>query len=124
MRRHRAQDAGLPGRYLYRGVIREKDIVVVRDGQVVFRYQNVRTRKAELRTVSGAQFLWLVMQHVLPKGLRRARNFGFLHPNCKRPIALLHVLLKFVPPTAGGGAQAKAVHPLPLRKRPAVPSLI
>jgi hypothetical protein len=30
-------------------------------------------------------------------GFRRARNFGFLHPNCKRLIALLHVLLKFDP---------------------------
>ena len=43
------------------------------------------------------EFLWLVLQHVLPKGFRRARNFGFLHPNCKRLIALLHVLLKFAP---------------------------
>jgi hypothetical protein len=47
--------------------------------------------------VSGAQFLWLVLQHVLPKGFRRARNFGFLHPNCKRLIALLHILLRFAP---------------------------
>jgi hypothetical protein len=86
------------GRYLYRGVIREKDIVAVRDGRVSFRFRNTKTTKMELRTVSGAQFLWLVLQHVLPKGLRRARNFGFLHPNCKRVIALLHVLLKFVPP--------------------------
>ena len=51
----------------------------------------------EQRTVSGAHFLWLVLQHVLPKGFRRARNFGFLHPNCKRLIALLHLLLKFDP---------------------------
>jgi hypothetical protein len=41
--------------------------------------------------------MWLVLQHVLPKGFRRARNFGFLHPNCKHVIALLHVLLKCVP---------------------------
>ena len=34
---------------------------------------------------------------MLPKGFRRARNFGFLHPNGKRLIALLQVLLKFVP---------------------------
>lgn len=47
--------------------------------------------------MSGTQFLWLVLQHVLPKGFRRARNFGFLHPNCKRLIALLHLLLKFAP---------------------------
>ena len=38
-----------------------------------------------------------MLQHVLPKGFRRARNFGFLHPNCKRLIALLQLLLKFDP---------------------------
>ena len=31
----------------------------------------------------------------MPKGFRRARNFGFPHPNCKRLIALLHLALKF-----------------------------
>jgi len=34
---------------------------------------------------------------LLPKGFRRARNFGFLHANCKRLIALLRLLLKFDP---------------------------
>jgi hypothetical protein len=85
------------GRYLYRGVIAEKDIVACDNGQVSFRYRNAKTGKMERRTVSGAHFLWLALQHVLPKGFRRARNFGFLHPNCKRLIALLHVLLKFAP---------------------------
>ena len=85
------------GRYLYRGVIREKDIVACKDGQVSFRYRNGKSGKMERRTVSGAHFLWLIVQHTLPKGFRRARNFGFLHPNCKRLIALLHVVLKFVP---------------------------
>ena len=85
------------GRYLYRGVIREADIVACADGQVTFRYRNAKTGKRERRTVSGAQFLWLVLQHGLPKGFRRARNFGFLHPNCKRLIALLHLVLHFDP---------------------------
>ena len=85
------------GRYLYRGVIAEKDIVACDNAQVSFRYRNAKTGKMERRTVSGAHFLWLVLQHVLPKGFRRARNFGFLHPNCKRLIALLHLLLKFDP---------------------------
>jgi len=31
----------------------------------------------------------LVLRYVLPKGFRRARNFGFLHPNSKRLIRLL-----------------------------------
>jgi hypothetical protein len=85
------------GRYLYRGVIQEKDIVACNNGQVTFRYQNNKTRHFETRTVSGATFLWLLLQHVLPKGLRRVRNFGFLHPNSKRLIQLLHYLLKLDP---------------------------
>jgi hypothetical protein len=96
------------GRYLYRGVIAEKDIVAVADGEVSFRYRNAKTGKMERRTVSGAQFLWLVLQHVLPKGFRRARNFGFLHPNCKRLIALLQVLLRFAPGRAAVWVKPRA----------------
>lgn len=96
------------GRYLYRGVIREQDIVTCRDGQVTFRYRHAKTGRMEQRTVAGADFLWLVLQHVLPKGFRRARNFGFLHPNCKRLIALLHLLLKFVPPLASAWVRERA----------------
>lgn len=96
------------GRYLYRGVIREQDIVACHDGQVTFRYRHAKTGRMEQRTVAGADFLWLVLQHVLPKGFRRARNFGFLHPNCKRLIALLHLLLKFVPRPASEWVKARA----------------
>ncbi len=96
------------GRYLYRGVIREQDIVACRDGQVTFRYRNAKTGHREKRTVAGADFLWLVLQHVLPKGFRRARNFGFLYPNCRRLIALLQLLLKFVPPLASALVKERA----------------
>ena len=96
------------GRYIYRGVIREKDIVACNDGQVMFRYRNARTGKMERRSVPGAQFLWLILQHVLPKGFRRARNFGFLHSNCKRLIALLQVVLKFNPGRASDWIKERA----------------
>ena len=85
------------GRYLYRGVIREKDILACDNAQVRYRFRNAKTGKFEQRTLPAADFLWLILQHVLPKGFRRARNFGFLHPNCKRLIALLQVVLKFDP---------------------------
>ena len=71
------------GRYLYRGVIQERDIVRCAQGQVTLRYRDSGTGKNTLRTVSGADFLQLVLQHVLPKGFRRSRNFGLAHPNCK-----------------------------------------
>ena len=71
------------GRYLYRGVIQEKDILLIKDGKVTFRYENGQTKKTETRTVSGEEFLWLLVQHVLPKRFRRVRLYGFLHPNSK-----------------------------------------
>ncbi len=85
------------GRYLYRGVIQEKDIVACKDGYVTYRYQDSTTKKMEYRTVTGAKFLWLVLQHILPKGFRRARNFGFLHPNSKQLIQVLQLRFKLDP---------------------------
>lgn len=81
------------GRYLYRGVIQERDIIGCEDGHVTYRWRDSETKKMMLRTLSGATFLWLVLQHVLPKGFRRSRNYGFLHPNSKRLIALLKLLV-------------------------------
>ncbi len=80
------------GRYLYRGVIREKDIVSCKHRKVTFRYQNSKTKQWDFKTVSGEQFLWLILQHVLPRGFRRTRNFGFLHPNSKRLIQVIQLL--------------------------------
>lgn len=85
------------GRYLYRGAIREQDILACDNGRVTFRYRDAKTDKVERRTLAGADFLWLIVQHVLPKGFRRARHFGFLHANGKRLIGLRHLLLKFDP---------------------------
>jgi hypothetical protein len=85
------------GRYLYKGVIQEKDIVACKDGLATFRYHDSKTKRMQARTLPGAQFLWLVLQHVLPKGFRRTRNFGFLHANSKKLLALLQELLKLNP---------------------------
>ncbi|MDP2870311.1 transposase [Methyloversatilis sp.] len=90
------------GRYLYRGVIREADILScdpAHDGQVSFRYRDAQSGETKVRTLPGADFLHLILQHVLPRGLRRSRNYGFLHPNSKGLIALLHIVLRIAPRT-------------------------
>ena len=81
------------GRYLYRGVIAERDILRCENGQVTYRWRDSKTKKYAQRSISGVVFLRLVLQHVLPKGFRRARNYGFLHPNSKRLMALLQLLV-------------------------------
>lgn len=88
------------GRYLYRGVIQEKDIVGCDNAQVTYRWRDSKTKKMQSRTVSGVEFVRLVLQHVLPKGFRRARNYGFLHPNSKRLKTLLRLLVFKLAPNA------------------------
>lgn len=85
------------GRYLYRGVIQEKNILSFNNGRVTFRYQNSETKQFETRTLSAVEFLRLILHHVLPKGFRRARNFGFLHPN-SRLVRLVQLLKRVVVP--------------------------
>lgn len=88
-------------RYLYRGVIQEADILRCDDqGRVTFQYRHAKTGKLAQRTLPGADFLWHVLQHVLPRGFRRSRNFGFLHPNSAGAIRLLQVLHLRVPPNS------------------------
>jgi hypothetical protein len=94
-------------RYLYRGVIAENNIVSDQDGYITFRYVESRTGKTRYRTVKGEDFLWLVLQHVLPKGFRRVRDYGFLHGNAKKLLSLVQLVLQVL------------IHPCAPRPRPA-----
>ena len=80
------------GRYLYRGVLPEKNILAEENGTVTFQYTE-NSGSVKTRTLSGGEFLWLLLLHVLPKRFRRVRDFGFLHGNCKRLLQLLQLLL-------------------------------
>ena len=81
-------------RYLYRGVISENNIVSNQNGNVTFKYVHSRTGETRYRTVKGEDFLWLVLQHLLPKGFRRVRDYGFLHGNAKKLLSLVQMVLK------------------------------
>ena len=83
-------------RYLYRGVISERNIVSNQNGQVTFKYIDSRSKKARYRTLNGEDFLHLIMQHVLPRGFRRVRDYGFLHGNAKKLLYLVQLILHVV----------------------------
>jgi hypothetical protein len=83
-------------RYLYRGVISEKNIVANQHGKVTFKYLDSKTGQTRYRTLKGEDFLWLVLQHVLPKGFRRVRDYGFLHGNARKLLTLIQLTLKVV----------------------------
>lgn len=81
-------------RYLYRGVINESNIISHHHGDVCFRYKDSKTKTWKFRTEPAVKFLWLVLQHVLPKGFRRARDYGFLHCLAKQTLQRIQLLLK------------------------------
>jgi len=80
-------------RYLYPGVLGERDIIANRNGQVTFRYVESGSGQTRTRTLPGADFLWLILQHILPKGFRRVRDYGFLHGNAKKLLGLVQLIL-------------------------------
>ena len=83
-------------RYLYRGVISEKNIVSNHNGRVTFKYIESSTGHTKYRTLKGKDFLHLIMQHVLPKGFRRVRDYGFLHGNAKKMLSLVQLVLHVI----------------------------
>jgi hypothetical protein len=88
---------GLPAfkylsRYLYRGVLPDSDIVNITESNVTFRYKQGGNNEIKTRTLPTLSFLWLILQHVLPKGLQRVRDYGFLRGNAKK--LRLQILLK------------------------------
>lgn len=92
---------GLPAlkylsRYLYRGVIQEQHLLAYdrANRTVTFRYQDGKTKRTDYRTMGLVEFLWQLLHHVLPKGFRRTRDFGFLHANAKRSLTLLQIVLR------------------------------
>ncbi|MDN5874264.1 MAG: transposase, partial [Sinobacteraceae bacterium] len=105
--------SGLPAlkylsRYLYRGVLSEHNLVALDRQQrtVTFRYTESATGQSVLRTLSIAAFLWRIARHVLPRGFRRVREYGFLHHNAAKTLRLVQLLLHV------------AIAPLPTRQRP------
>jgi hypothetical protein len=85
-------------RYLYRGVISNHNIIEDDGDNVTFRYRDSQTNTIQHRTLPGEDFMALLLQHVLPKGLRRARDYGFLHGNAKRILKIVQWVLRVMLP--------------------------
>ena len=94
---------GLPAlkylsRYLYRGVISNQNILEDDGETVTFQYKDSQTNTLKTRRLRGEDFIALVLQHVLPKGFRRSRDYGFLHGNAKRLLKIVQWVLQVVLP--------------------------
>lgn len=105
-------------RYLYQGVIAPGNLVALESetGTVTFAYTDAKTQTRATRTLPIADFLWRLMCHVLPPGLRRSRDYGFLHGNAKRILKLVQRILRVLiaPPPSRAAAAGCPVCAKPL----------
>jgi hypothetical protein len=87
------------GRYTHRVAISNHRIVAHEGDQVTFRWRDyARGNKQRLMTLSAEEFLRRFVQHAIPRGFVRIRQFGFLANACRtKLIAVSRQLLAFTP---------------------------
>ena len=71
-------------RYVCRTAIGDSRLVSVSDTHVSFRWKDRANGDAQrIETLKGAEFVKRYLRHVLPRGLRAVRYYGFCHPAAK-----------------------------------------
>ncbi len=71
------------GRYTHRVAIANGRLLDYQNGRVSFRWKDYRAQnKSKAMTLDAGEFMRRFLMHVLPKGFRRIRHFGFLANAC------------------------------------------
>jgi hypothetical protein len=89
------------GRYTHRVAISNRRLLAFDGERVTFRWKDY-TRAGQWRTMtlSAAEFLRRFVQHILPRGFVRIRQYGFLANACRTAhLVLARRLLRTPPPT-------------------------
>ena len=71
------------GTYVARTAIYDARLVQVTRETVSFRWKNRDAGRVDVCTLPGVEFVRRYLQHVLPRGLRSIRYYGFCHPAAK-----------------------------------------
>lgn len=83
------------GRYTHRVAIANGRLLDCQNGRVSFRWKDYRAQnKSKAMTLDAGEFMRRFLMHVLPKGFRRIRHFGFLaNACCVEKLARIRVAL-------------------------------
>ena len=72
------------GRYTHRVAIANSRLLACENGRVHFRWRDYRAdNQSKVMTLEADEFMRRFLLHVLPKGFRRIRHFGFLANACR-----------------------------------------
>ena len=71
------------GAYVARTAISDGRLLRVTNRTVAFRWKNRDANRSEVLCLDGVEFVRRYLRHVLPRGLRSIRYYGFCHPTAK-----------------------------------------
>jgi hypothetical protein len=72
------------GTYVARTAIHDARLLSVTSQAVTFRWKDrAHQNRSQLLTLPGVEFVRRYLRHVLPRGLRSVRYYGFCHPTAK-----------------------------------------
>lgn len=72
--------------YVFRVAISDKRIEACTETSVTYSYTPSKSKKARTRTVPGDRFVRGFLQHVLPKGFRKVRHYGWCASNSRNTL--------------------------------------
>ena len=81
-------------RYVQKTALDSARIIRIDEHNVSFRWTDRKSGEKRITTVTGMEFLRLFLQHVLPRGFRRVRHYGYLSAAAKDRYERLRSLLK------------------------------
>jgi hypothetical protein len=87
-------------RYTHRVAISNDRLLDIEDGRVSFSWKDYRdNNQRKTMTLAAEEFIRRFLMHVVPKGFRRIRHYGFLANCCRgRKLALCRQLLRMPSP--------------------------
>lgn len=71
------------GRYTHRIAISNRRLVSIDDGKVTFSYKHYKSGTVRELPLASERFIQRFLWHILPKGFKRIRHFGFLSTACR-----------------------------------------
>ncbi len=81
-------------RYVQKTALDAARIIAINEHGVSYRWTHRESGQTRITTVKGHEFLHLFLQHVLPRGFRRVRHFGYLSAAAKDRYQRLRDLLR------------------------------
>jgi hypothetical protein len=91
-------------RYVFKTATGNRRLTLLADGPLLWPYRHSDTGQERVLELDPLEFIRRFLQHVLPSGFHRVRQFGWLHPGGRKNLNRVRALLQQAPVLEPNGA--------------------